>query len=62
MNSNYPYRAKPMKAMSPTGVGHSAEFSKDSLQLSTKPMHKPSKSSVSGALVDGPYGGKKPQS
>lgn len=57
-----PYKAKAMTPINPKGVGHSAEFSKDMLTGTTKPMHKPSKLGTSGAMIDGPYGGKKPQS
>lgn len=61
MNTNYPYKAKAMKPVDPMGVGHSSEFSKDAtMGMTTKPMHKPSKVSPNGCLMDGPYGGKKP--
>lgn len=39
-----------------------AELAQQSLQLSGRASTKPSPTSVKGSLVDGPYGGKKPQS
>lgn len=60
MNNNTPYKAKAMTACNPMGYGHSGEISTIVEAGSTKPANKPSKIGVSGALVDGPYGGKKP--
>lgn len=51
-----------MKPISPYGVGHSSEFTKDMAAGTTKTPHRPSKLSASGQMIDGPYGGKKPQS
>lgn len=62
MENNTPYKAKAMKPIDPCGVGHSSEFTKDSMAGTTKTPHRPSKLSPSGSMIDGPYGGKKPQS
>lgn len=62
MEKNYPYRAKAMKPINPMGVSCKGEYCSDKMEGTTKPMHRPGKISAGGALVDGPYGSKKPQS
>lgn len=65
MKTNYPYRATAMKAVDPKGVcchSKGEEYCSHPVMETTKPMHKPSKIGASGSMIDGPYGGKKPQS
>ncbi len=57
-----PYKAKPMRPCNPMEYGHSGEYTKIAEAGTTKAPHRPSKLGSSGSLIDGPYGGKKPQS
>jgi len=54
-----------MKSISPPGKGGKpvpggGVFSQDTLQIPAVASTIPAKSSVSGNLIDGPFGGKKP--
>lgn len=55
---------KPMShgAVNPMGVSCKGEYCADKMEGTTRPPKRPSKLGTSGVLIDGPYGGKKPQS
>ncbi len=56
-----PFKAKQMTPCKPASeTPNHGEYSATAVYGNTRPMHKPSKASVGGALVDGPFGGKKP--
>lgn len=55
------YKAKAMSPVKPMSeTANHGEYSQTSYQTSGRATTKPSKASVGGALVDGPFGGKKP--
>lgn len=61
MENNTPYKAKAMKPINPMSESAcKGEYCQTSVMQNTRPMKRPSKASVGGALVDGPFGGKKP--
>lgn len=62
METNYPYRSKAMKPVNPMGGARNGEVSQHTAMGNTKPMHKPSSVSTGKSAVQGPYGGKAPQS
>ncbi len=55
------YKAKAMSPVKPMSeTANHGEYAQTSVQMSGRATTKPSKGSVSAALVDGPFGGKKP--
>lgn len=62
MSTNTPYRAKAHKACDPMWGKTGSEYGSHMESGSTKPPHKPKAQTASASMMDGPYGGKKPQS
>lgn len=60
--NNTPYKAKAMSGVSVSGSKRGPEIATDMANGSTKPASHPKKLGVSGQMVDGPYGGTKPES
>lgn len=58
-----PYKATPMKAGNIHGKSDKGgEYQADMAMAGTVPSTIPSKADAKSAMVDGPFGGKKPQS
>jgi hypothetical protein len=62
MSTNYPYRAKACKPADPMWGKTGPEYGSNWEMGTTKSPHRPKPLSAAGSMVDGPYGGKKPQS